>query len=60
MLNKRAALLDKLEEARASVEKVGAHFDETTNVITQAHKRRNLLNANLEWAKANELELQAK
>ena len=37
-LNKRAALLDKIGEARASVEKVGAQFDETTIAIAQAHK----------------------
>ena len=42
------------------MEKVGAQFDETTTVIAQAHKRRNLLEAHLERAKANELELQDK
>jgi len=38
VLSKRAALLDKLGEARASVERVGAQFDKATTVITQAHK----------------------
>ena len=60
VLSKRAALLDKLGEARASVEKVGPQFDETTTAIAQAHKRRKLLEADLERAKANELELQDK
>ena len=58
VLNKRAALIDKLGEARASVEKVGVQFDETTTAIAQAHKRRKLLEADLERAKASELELQ--
>ena len=60
VLNKRVALIDKLGEARASVEKAGAQFDETTTAIAQAHKRRKLLEADLERAKANELELQDK
>jgi len=57
MLNKRTTLLDKLGEAWASVEKVGAQFDEATTTIAQVHKRRKLLEADLERAKANELEL---
>ena len=40
------------------VEKVGAQFDETTATIAQAHKQRKLLEADLERAKVNELELQ--
>jgi len=36
--NKRATLLTKLEEARSSVEKVEAQFDEATTSIAQAHK----------------------
>jgi len=39
------------------VEKVGAQVDETTTAITQAHKRRKLLEVDLERAKANKLEL---
>ena len=42
------------------MEKAGAQFDETTTAIAQAHKRRKLLEADLERAKANELELQDK
>ena len=42
------------------MEKVGAQFDETTTAIAQAHKRRKLLEVDLERAKANELELQDK
>jgi len=38
VLNKRATLLDKLEEARTSVEKVGVQFDEATAAIVQALK----------------------
>ena len=60
VLNKRATLIDKLGEAPASVEKVGAQFDETTTTVAQAHKRRKLLEAYLERAKADELELQDK
>ena len=58
--NKRAALLSKLEEARASVEKVEAQFDKATTSIAQAHKRRKLLEAELEQAKASKLELHGK
>ena len=43
MLNKQVALLDEFEEARASLEKVGALFDEITTTIAQAHKQRNFL-----------------
>ena len=42
------------------MEKVSAQFDETTTAIAQAHKRRKLLEVDLERAKANELELQDK
>ena len=58
--NKWTALLDKLREAWASVEKVGAQVDEVASAIPQAHKWRNLFEADLERAKANELELQGK
>jgi len=51
--NKRASLLDKLGEARASVEKVKAQFDKATTSIAQAHKRRKLLEAELKQVKAN-------
>ena len=60
VLSKRPALLDKLEEARASVEKVSEQFDEVTTAITQAHKWRKLLEPDLQRAKVNELELQGK
>ena len=60
MLNKWVVLSDKLEEARALAENVGTQLDETTTAIAQAHKLRKLLEADLEWAKANKLELQGK
>jgi len=60
VLSKQTALFDKLGEAQASMEKVGAQFDKTTTTITQAHKRRKLLEADLDRAKVNELELQDK
>ena len=41
-------LLDKHGEARALVKKVGAQFDKATTAIAQAHKRRKLLDADLE------------
>jgi len=43
VLNKRTTLLDKLGEARASVEKVVTQFDEATTTIAQAHKQKKLL-----------------
>ena len=58
--NKRATLLDKLGEVRALVEKVGAQFDEATTSISQAHKRRMLLETDLERAKATKQELNGK
>ena len=58
--NKRATLLSKLGEAQASVEKVEAQFDEATTSIAQAHKRRKLLETELEQAKANEWVLHGK
>ena len=42
------------------MEKVEAQFDEATTSITQAHKRRKLLETELEQAKANERELHIK
>ena len=42
------------------MKKVSAQFDETTTTVAQAHKRRKLLEADLERAKADELELQDK
>jgi len=42
------------------VEKVEEQFDEATTSIAQAHKRRKLLEAEPEQAKANELELHGK
>ena len=53
-------LLDKLEEVRASVKKVGAQFNKATTTITHAHKRRKLLEVDLERGKANKLKLQGK
>ena len=58
--NRQVALLDKLDVARASVEKVEAQFDEATTSIAQAHKPRKLLEAELEQAKANERDLHGK
>jgi len=57
VLSKRVPLLNKLGEARASIEKVGAQFDEITTAIVQAHKQRKPLEVDLEQAKATELEL---
>ena len=58
--NKLAAVLDKLGEAWASVEKLEAQIDEATSSIAQANKWRKLLEAELEQAKANERELYGK
>ena len=58
--NKQAALLDKLGEAQASVEKVEAQFDEVATSIAQAHKQRKLQETELKQAKANERKLHDK